>query len=311
MRLAGKLACTALLSLLGTPLWAASFTITPTFDSSFATNTHAAVIESVIQSAIKVYESTFSDPINVAITFDLSSSLDDAVSETEWTPLTISYDTFSQALQKDAKDATDTMATAANPVALTNPVNGTKSIHIKPANAKALGISPCDPSCPQSDATIMIDPTQTDVEGGHYSLLTAVEHEMDEALGLGSSLGVFTDNNPSPEDLFRYNASGKRSFSLSSDVSAYFSLNGTTDLAQFDNSGYGDYGDWLTGAALPQVQDALMTQDESPVLSVNEITALDAIGYDLATPEPGSLMMMITGAIILFLSARRVRVRSR
>jgi len=38
-----------------------------------------------------------------------------------------------------------------------------------------------------------------------------------------------------PEDFFRFDASGNRSFAMSSNAQAFLSLNNTTDLAQFDN----------------------------------------------------------------------------
>jgi hypothetical protein len=103
---------------------------------------------------------------------------------------------------------------------------------------------------------------------------------------------------PNPEDLFRYDGSGIRSYALNSQTSqnctgasvANFSLNGTTNLKQFNNcNNGGDYGDWASNGSPPAVQDAFATSGSSPSLAVTspEVVALDAIGYNLsAVPTP-------------------------
>ncbi len=47
----------------------AALVITPTFDSTITGDANAAAIENVINGAIATYETTFTDPINVTITF--------------------------------------------------------------------------------------------------------------------------------------------------------------------------------------------------------------------------------------------------
>src|SRR5262249_39962902 len=148
---------------------------------------------------------------------------------------------------------------------------------------------------------------------GQFSLMATVEHEIDEVLGLGSGLPDFLAT-PFPEDLFRYDASGNRSYTTSSTARAFFSIDGTTDLAQFDNQNDGgDFGDWqghpLPNGVSPKVQDAFATPGAHPTLGV-EITALDVIGYTLTTqsvvtPEPTSLTLLGFGAATLGLRAWR------
>jgi hypothetical protein len=116
------------------------------------------------------------------------------------------------------------------------------------------------------------------------------EHEIDEVLGLGSSLPGVPNGTIFPEDLFRYDASGTkiRNFTTSSTATAFVSINGTTNLAQFHNKNDGaDFGDWesnpLPPGVSPKVQDAFATPlPANPSLGV-ELTALDVIGYD---PNP-------------------------
>ncbi|HEV3340077.1 MAG TPA: PEP-CTERM sorting domain-containing protein, partial [Pirellulales bacterium] len=88
---------------------------------------------------------------------------------------------------------------------------------------------------------------------------------------------------------------------------AYFSLDGTTHIAQFDNQhDGGDFGDWqsnpLPGGVGPKVQDAFASPGATPTLANDggaEVTALDAVGYNLsgqgATPEPASLTIFGIG----------------
>jgi hypothetical protein len=69
-----------------------------------------------------------------------------------------------------------------------------------------------------------------------------------------------------------------------SGVFAFFSIDGNTALAEFDNQNDGgDFGDWQSNprrAGVPsEVQDAFTSPGVNPSLSV-ELNALDVIGYD-------------------------------
>ena len=144
-------------------------------------------------------------------------------------------------------------------------------------------------------------------------------HEINEVLGLGSALPNYGTNSglnaPRPEDLYRYAADGARSFSASATGSVYFSLNGTTDLAQFNNSNNGgDYGDWasnpLPPGASPQVQDAFATPNVHLTLGTNEFAALQAIGY-VQVPDSAPIALLAAGlAAALILSPRRKSPRA-
>ncbi len=84
-------------------------------------------------------------------------------------------------------------------------------------------------------------------------------------------------------DLFRYDQNGARSFSTSASATAYFSINGTTDLVQFNQHAGGDFSDFFSypnGGNPPRVQDAYATQGATPNLGI-EFTALDVMGYHL------------------------------
>jgi hypothetical protein len=151
-----------------------------------------------------------------------------------------------------------------------------------------------------------------------YDLMSTVEHEIDEILGLGSSLVNtssssatvnFQNNDPEPEDLFRYTAPGQLAGTVNcgSPVSAYFSYTGTGVLSYFNTACNGaDFGDWAPGT-LAQVQDAFATPGGQPLYGPNEIAALSAIGYTVAAPEPGTWVLLSLSVPAFVLGRRRLQ----
>jgi hypothetical protein len=287
----------------------AGLIITPTFDSTITSDPNAAAIKGVINQAIGVYETHFADPINVSIDF---AEMTSGLGQSSYTVFKISYQQFITKLTADKKTSDDATALAHLPDGANNPVNGTTSINVKPANGRAIGISLGS----GFDGTVKLNTHITDIgspgTSGQYSLSAVAEHEIDEVLGLGSdagSTGFFSD--PTPEDLFRYTLgpAGVRSYTNTGD-NAYFSIDGgTTDLVRFNqgNNAGGDYGDWWSnnGGGNPgtnppaRVQDAFAVSNRHPVLGV-ELRALDVIGYDFV-PEPASVTLLILGLACLAL----------
>jgi hypothetical protein len=257
----------------------AGLIITPTFDSTITSDLNAAAIEGVINQAIGVYEADFSDPINVSIDF---AEMTAGLGQSSYTVYKISYQQFINKLTADKKTNDDATALAHLPNGPNNPINGTTSINVKPANARAIGISLGS----GFDGTVKLNTHITDIgspgTSGQYNLAATVEHEIDEVLGLGSDAGnaggtgFFAD--PAPEDLFRYTLGpgGVRSYTNTGD-NAYFSIDGgNADLARFNqgNNHGGDYGDWWSnnGGGNPgpnpptRVQDAFAFSHRHPVL---------------------------------------------
>ncbi len=162
----------------------------------------------------------------------------------------------------------------------TNPVTGSTTINLTPATIRALAIPgsfPSSLSC-RCDGIVSINTSITNSgspgTSGSFDLEAVVEHEIDEVLGTASDLDSIAQgagsyfNDPLPADLFRYDSSGARSFTVNSSAKAYFSIDGVTDLNQFDNQNDGgDFGDWQSNprppGVLPQVQDARRWESNS------------------------------------------------
>jgi hypothetical protein len=274
-------------------LVSAGLTITATFDTTITSDPNAAAIESTINTAIAIVQSQFSDPIIVSIKFTTGGGLG---ASSSWYA-TLPYGTFLGALKGGAKTGDDATATSLLPSVATNPVNGQPTINVKSANLRAIGIA-TGPTPDGFDGTISVNTAITSPgspgSSGTFSLLPVVLHEIDEVLGLGSSLPLVLQGTIFPEDLYRYSAVNTRTFtatdSRTSGVFAYFSIDAKTALAEFDNQNDGgDFGDWqshpLRVGVSPKVQDAFATAGASPAMSV-ELSALDVIGYDRVTAAP-------------------------
>src|SRR5665213_1295662 len=231
----------------------AGLIIDPTFDSSITNDPNVAVIENSIDTAIAVFETTYSTPITVPIYFQEGGGL----GESEFFYYTVNYQTFyNHLVSTDANPAAIAGLTANGGNNVDNPVTHTSKIDIKSAEARALGFSvlpgcmptgsPGSMGCNSGTGTGAVDgiislntnityPPQPN-NGSNYGLLSTAEHEIDEILGLGSSLpdtnsstgtATFGSNNPAPEDLFRYTAGGALAgtvnCALTTPVATYFS----------------------------------------------------------------------------------------
>jgi hypothetical protein len=259
-------------------------TIVPTWDSTITSDPNAATIEATINAAISVYRYNYSDNVTAQFTFvtwDSTLGYNDSYETSE------TYTAYRAALVSHATTADDSAALAHLANTTDNPVNGNANMDLKQPLARALGFS----TLGGQDSTVYLNTSMMNLSSFQtdptkYSLFATVSHEMDEALGLGSILNGMSNGDPNPsgsiepEDLFRYDGSGDRTLSTESNAIAYFSLDGTTDLAQFNQYDEGDFGDWYSfyGGNVPQVQDAFATPGANPVLDV-ELRVLDVIGF--------------------------------
>jgi hypothetical protein len=288
----------------------AQLVITPTFDPSITSDPNATAIENTINSVITYYEGLFTNKIDVTIDFMKGGGLGGSKPSSYAVP----YAAFRAALAAEPQTADTMTALAHLPISTLNPVTGTTDLTIKTADIRALGIAGSYPSTLPGgyDGIVTLNTKITNPgspgTSGAYSLYAVVQHEIDEILGLGSALPTPIAKNPRPEDLYRYAANGARSLTTIGD-NAYFSLNGTTRLVQFNQfttAAGGDYGDWWSHNGMGnapglvpftpiRVQDAFATPGSAPTLATDtgavEIRALNVIGY---TYTSGDVMNMFS-----------------
>jgi hypothetical protein len=163
-----------------------------------------------------------------------------------------------------------------------------------------------------------------------YDFYAAVEHETDEVLGTSSCIstpGTLTDGcgggTPSAVDLFRYNSAGSLAVNSSytglsgAPSGAYFSYdggttNGANSFVYNTNANGADYADFLNNcpAGPLSVQDAYGCPGVDAGLSIlndggAEVNILNAVGYDLAAPEPGTMALFGLGLTAIALYRRR------
>src|SRR5436189_654392 len=203
---------------------ATGLTIEATFDSSITGNPNAAAIEAMINRAIAIYESLFSDPITVQILFRYATTAPDGallpphtLAESDYAFYRVPWNDFISALTADATTNNDNTANAtlpASPLA-TNLVPSS-------ANVRAVGLD----TPPAMFANGMVgnggpydgivtlnsaEPYQFSrpLGGGNFDAQSGTEHEIDEVIGLGSHINT-TGNDLRPQDLFSWSSSGVR-----------------------------------------------------------------------------------------------------
>jgi len=292
-------------------------TIHPTFDNSITGNPNAAAIQAMINRAIGIYESLFSDPITIQIRFRYATTGPDGiplshglVSQSDTTVYTnVSWNTYISALRADARTSNDNIANASLPGNALSP-----NIRPASANGRSLGLNTppamfANGSVGQGgpyDGIVTLNSSKPfqfsrPVNGNSFDAQRITEHEMDEVIGLASRLG---DNSSDlrPQDLFSWSSAGHRN--ITSSGTRYFSINsGMTNIVGFNQDPNGDFGDWLSEAcpqAHPYPQNAFSCVGQSSDIAATspEGINLDVIGYDLTQPSQASLSNISTRSFV-------------
>jgi hypothetical protein len=283
--------------------------IHPTFDSSITGNPNAAAIEAMINRAISIYESMFSDSITIQIRFRYATTAPDGtslpagtVSQSDWVFYAIPWGTYISALRSDAETSNDNLANTSLP-------GSVLSTYITPSSASGRAMALNTPPGMFANGTVgnggpydgivtlnSAKPFQfiRPPSASYFDAQRATEHEMDEIIGLGSHLNIAGtySGDLRPQDLFNWSSAGHRN--ITSNGTRYFSINsGGTNIVSFNQNPSGDFGDWLSTAcpqAHPYVQNALGCTGQSSDIGATspEGINLDVIGYDLVNSPPSA-----------------------
>jgi hypothetical protein len=278
----------------------AGLTINATFDSSITSNPNAGAVEAMINRAIAIYETLFTDPVTIEILFRYSTTAPDghplgpgATARSDNPFYIILWDTYIAALRTDAKTGNDAVANASLPgTALSSDIRPSS------ANGRAVGLDTppamfADGSVGNGgpyDGIVTLNSTAPfgftrPVASNDFDAQRETEHEINEVMGLGSAANTAYFHT---QDLFSWSSPGIRN--ISPNGTRYFSINGgNTNIVNFNQDPNGDPGDWLSGPcpqAQPYVQNASdCTGQSSDVTATSpEGVSLDVIGYALVSP---------------------------
>jgi len=311
-------------------------TIHATFDSSITGNPNAAAIQAMINRAISIQESLFSDPITIQIRFRYAATGPDGsplpqgtVSQSDFVIYGIPWGPFINALRADATTDNDNVAKASLPGNALSPT-------IKPSSANGRAVGLDTPTAMFADghvgnggpydgivtlnSSVPLQFTRP-TSASNFDAQRSTEHEMDEVMGIVSDADV---SKLHPQDVFSWSSAGHRN--ITSSGTRYFSINGgVMNIVNFNQDSHGDLGDWLSEScpqAHPYVQNAFACRGQFSDLATTspEAITLDVIGYDLMQVSLGNIStrgfvqtgdnVMIGGFIVQGTGAKRVIIRA-
>jgi hypothetical protein len=237
--------------------------INPTFDSSITGDPNSAAIQAMINDAIAIYEAHLNDPITVSILFRYATTAPGGsplpgttLAQSNYVIYFIPWNTYIASLTADATTANDATANASLP-------GSPLTTNVLPSSADGRAVGLATPPAMFANGTVGVGGPYDGIVTlnssqplkftrppavGMYDALRSTEHEIDEVLGLGSSIGVFGDLRP--QDLFSWSSAGVRSLTTSG--SRYFSIDsGTTNLIRRPRRGLRRLAERLPPASDP------------------------------------------------------------
>jgi hypothetical protein len=313
---------------------AGAMTITPNFESSITGSSNAGTIESDINNALTFYDQNVLNPITVSIDFGISTNASylGQSSSTNYSP---SYNTYTSDMLSNATTYGNAIELSAySNLQYGNDKNGAENMTVTAPDMRAItGDSSYNGNYDTSgnyvgrNGTVdgVITLNATDLSGfgynGSFSPGRVIQHEVDEILGIGGSGSTLRSSSTpattfGPMDLFRYSAPQTPSYTNSSTATSYFSIDGgTINLVNFNqNPGTngqtgGDFGDWSSEGTTGNYVQLAFTSSSQGAASISatspEGIALQAIGYEVAVPEPSTVALF--GGLLIGLGLLRRR----
>jgi hypothetical protein len=310
---------------------APAMTITIAPDAGLSGNTAAL---GAFQRAANTWASLFTDNAAIVIRGDLysfGSGKASIIGQTTVDTYTGTYDYIRSLMVNDASDepadaivaslpwnAQFTATLGAGDSLARDSSSGQLLMAITGANLKALGYTG---TLAPEDATIAFNSdfsfSYGPVTAGKMDFYGVALHEIGHALGFVSSVDWFdTGATTAPLttlDLFRFSSSGYPTTSsgftttardLKPGSAAVFS-DTTSDWAMSVGANSHDYqaSHWKNNLGIG-VMDPTLAPGETERITAADLRAFDLIGYDLATPEPGTLLLLAGSLALLAIRKR-------
>ena len=255
-----------------------------------------AAAQTAFNSLVSTYQGLFNNNVTVNINVNFGNT---GLGSSNTFLVSVPYSTWRAAViaNANANPGNSYAAAAAASLPANDPI-GDGTVLVRTPNARALGLS----ANVASDSTLTFNSAAAfEYNGvaasGKFDFMDVAAHELDEALGIGSSLTGIANNTAimsssfeaEAEDYFRYSATNTRAITTNPAAFVYFSYNGgATNVARFnqDNTNFEDRNDWIYGnfgcpASPAYVQDGLVCSNQAvPVGSGPEVIVLNTLGYN-------------------------------
>jgi hypothetical protein len=185
-----------------------------------------------VQAVVTFFNAHFLDPVSVDIAVSFAALGPNGLGASSYSLNTHSFSDITAALASDSTSAADATAVASLPT--NDPVTGTHSWTLTPAEEMALGLvanngSTGDGSVRFSNAQTFDYDRSDGISSGAYDFFGVVAHEFSEIMGRQlTAIGnkVASGDGYHPLDLFKWASAGTREFVGTN--AGYFSIDGGT-----------------------------------------------------------------------------------